>query len=325
MKYLDEVLTAIMNEYDADRAAAYRSRDERVEKVNKEVPEIKNIEIEINRLGVENLGRILQNPGQSEKLNKEFEKKLAELNEKKKQLIAENNISPDYADIKYKCEKCFDTGYIDTKKCPCFIKKLINARYNMSNMGNILHDFEEFSFDYYSDKFIERLGMTEKQNMEDIYKRSVSFCNDETAKNLLFSGGCGLGKTFLSSCIAKKMMDSGKSVIYLTASGLFGDYEDYKFGRKKDFDKIIEMIYESDLLIIDDLGAEADSAMSVQFLFDIINKRGFSKKKMIISTNLNINGIKSRYTERVVSRILENFCILTFEGKDIRLQKLRKD
>ncbi len=322
MSQMERAVKAIIDEYDEAREAAHRRRDRRVKKINEQYTEILEIENEINRLGIENFGNILKNPQDSKKLNDEFEKKLQELNEKKKRIMEEKGIDPDYDKVKYRCEMCMDTGYIDTKKCPCFVKKLVEERYKFSNLGNNLHSFDEFSFDYYSDRVIDRTGMTERENITDIYDISVNFCENDS-KNLLFSGGCGLGKTFLSSCVAKKMMDNGKSVIYLTASGLFDDYDDYKFGRKDDFDGVLDMIYSADLLIIDDLGAEADRPANVQLLFDVINKRKFSEKKMIISTNLTMNGIKERYTERIVSRILEGFYILVFEGQDIRMQMLK--
>ena len=140
---------------------------------------------------------------------------------------------------------------------------------------------------------------------------------------MLFYGGCGLGKTFLSSCIAKKMLDSGKSVIYQTATSLFSDYEDYKFGRREgSFDELYELLQEADLLIIDDLGTEVSNPISSQFFLDIINKRGITGKKMIISTNLTMDGIRKKYTDRLFSRLCESFEILQFAGDDIRIKKL---
>ncbi len=326
MQYMDTALKKIMREYDEERTAARARRDAEVERVHKEFPQIKEIEDNINRLGMENFGKIIKNPSKSAEYNAEFEKNLAELNEKKNKILEENSIPKDYNEVKYKCEKCLDTGYEDTKKCSCFIQKIINLRYDMSNMKDILHDFEEFSFDYYSDKYIESLDMTEKENIKIIYNKAVDFCTDSEAKNMFFYGGCGFGKTFLSSCVAKRMMDVGKSVIYTSASGLFSDYEDYKFGKKPsdEFADKRDMIKDADLLIIDDLGTEVLSAFSVQLLNEILNERISLKKKIIISTNMNMKGISSRYSDRIASRIYEAFEILHFVGSDIRVQKLIK-
>ena len=326
MQIKDSAIRRIMNEYDELRTANRNNRDILVEKVHNEFPEIKKIENEINRLGIENFGNIIKNPEKAKEINAEFDKKLKELNEKKAELLKKNNIPEDFEEVKYTCQKCFDTGFEDNKKCSCFTQKLINLRYDLSNMKEMLHDFSEFSFDYYSDKPVEGLGITEKENIKIIYNKAVYFCNNENVKNLFFYGGCGFGKTFLSSCIAKKMMDEGKTVIYTSASGLFSDYEDYKFGKKEndDFEDMRELMRDCDLLILDDLGCEVQSSLVNQLLNEIINERIILKKKMIISTNMNMKGMASRYTDRITSRIYEAFEILHFAGTDIRVQKLLK-
>ena len=118
----------------------------------------------------------------------------------------------------------------------------------------------------------------------------------------------------------------GKTVIYTSATGLFSDYEDYKFGKKEndDFEMKREIMKDADLVIIDDLGCEVTSAFTVQLLNEIMNERALQNKKMIISTNMNMKGISTRYSDRVSSRIYETFEILHFVGTDIRVQKLLK-
>ncbi len=326
MQYYDNALRRIMDKYDEERAYARISREKRVEKINSDFPELKQIDDEINNLGLRNIKNILENALKSDEFNADFEKKLNELKEKKAKIIKENNIDPDYDEVKYNCEKCFDTGYIDTEKCPCFIQKLIEIHYNMSNMSEMLHDFSEFSLNYYGDNKIEKLGISEKENMKIILEKAKAFCENENSKSLFFYGGCGFGKTFLSSCVAKKMLDTGKTVIYTSAVNLFSEYEDYKYG-KGDLDAFREkheMIKTADLLIIDDLGAEAKSAISIQLLNEIMAERLPKNKRMIISTNLTMKGISADYTDRVASRIYESFEILHFVGKDIRIQKLLK-
>lgn len=326
MQYQDAAIRKILNDYDEARTIARAKREERVEKVHKDFPEIKKIEEEINRLGLENFGKIIKNPEKSEEYNAEFKEKSATLQAKKEKILEENNIPKDYDEVKYNCEKCLDTGFCDTEKCVCFKQKLIDMRYDLSNMKEMLHDFSEFSFDYYSDKMIENLNMTEKENMRIIFDKAVDFCENENAKNLFFYGGCGFGKTFLSSCIAKRIMDNGKNVIYASATNLFSQYEDYKFGKteSESFLNMRDMMRDADLLIIDDLGCEVPSQLSVQFLNEVISERITLKKKMVISTNMNMKGIMTRYSDRIASRIYEAFEILHFVGEDIRIQKLRK-
>lgn len=324
MQYIDEELTKIMNEYDEDRAIARIKREKMIKSVHEKLPEVEKIENEINRLGIENFGNILKNPQKSAEYNEEFEKKISELKNKKDDILEKNGIPKDYSEIKYKCEKCLDTGYIDREKCSCFKQKLIKMRYNMSNIGSNLHDFDEFSFDYYSDKIIPGLEVSEKENMKYIYQKTYEFTENDGEKSLFFYGGCGLGKTFLSSCAAKKMMDEGKTVIYSTSTNIFSEYEDYKFGKKdiNEYNKLREMLYNADLLIIDDLGVEVSNPMSMQFFFDLTEKRISENKRMIINTNLSLDGIKKRYTERFISRLYEYFRIMKFFGEDIRKIKL---
>ena len=316
-----DALQKIFAEYDEDRTRARVLRDMRVKEVTEKYPELLAFEKRITELGMENFKKILENPAESEKLNEKFQKELNAIKKEREIFLQDKGIEKDFDEVKYKCGKCLDTGYINNEKCPCLIQKIIDLHYEMSNMKGILHDFSEFSFDFYKDKYSEKVGMTEKENIKEIFEKAKNFCEKDECENLLFYGGCGVGKTFLSSCIAKKMLDSGKSVIYQTAASLFSDYEDYKFGRKED-GEIFDILQEADLLIIDDLGAEVSNSLSSQFFLDLINKRNMLGKKMIISTNLTMDGIRNKYTERLLSRIFENFEVLQFVGEDIRIQKL---
>jgi DNA replication protein DnaC len=194
--YEREALKRIFDKYDEDRTRARRQRDRRVNEINEKYPHLLEFDRKITELGIENFKNILDNPEKSEEFNKNFEKKLSELKEEKKKFLLENGIPEDFDEVKYTCEKCLDTGYIDNEKCPCLIQKIIDLHCEMSNMKGNLHDFSEFSLEYYGDKYIEKLGMTEKENIEDILKKTQNFCENENSKNLLFYGGCGLGKTF---------------------------------------------------------------------------------------------------------------------------------
>lgn len=325
MAYTEDIIEKIIREYDHDRTVMRAECEKRTEKYHTMFPDLLKTEKEIEKAGFENMENIIKNPLKSAQFNEEFEKKLAELTEKRNKIMAENNVPYDYDKVRYKCGQCKDTGFIGAEKCPCFVGKIIKYNYKASNMEYMLHDFSEFSFDYYSDRKIPKLNITEKENMRYIYNTALNFCENSEEKNLLFYGGCGVGKTFLSSCVAKKMMDGGHSVVYLTAVNLFSEYEDYKFGRRKDteFEKTLNLTANSDLLIIDDLGTEVPTPMSRQFFFDIVEKRIRSGKKMIISTNLTLQGLVKLYTERIESRLFESFKILKFDAEDIRKLKLK--
>lgn len=310
----------ILDEYDALRADARNKRDKKIANVYKSFPRIEEIDRTINNLGMENMNNIFRNPLKKDELNDNFRFNLNKLEDEKKLILKEFNIDEDYNKYIYKCKLCSDTGYIDNKKCSCFKQKIINYLYSQSNMENILNEqnFETYSSKYFSESVIGK--------MDKIYTTCLEFCDDfdNDKQSLLFYGNTGTGKTFLSSCIAKKLMDNGKIVIYTRAARLFSMYEDYKFGRLngEDVKDQLDMIYNVDLLIIDDLGTENQNKLSMSYLFDVINTRSSKGKKMIISTNYDMSELTKVYSSRLTSRIYEYFIPLHFYGDDIRAKKM---
>ena len=182
---------------------------------------------------------------------------------------------------------------------------------------------DNFSLEYYSKKPYKDLKYTPYENMEKIRNFCKNYADDfdNMKKSLCFYGDTGLGKTFLSSCIAKELIDKGKTVLYIRAAKLFKIFEDEKFGR---LSEDIESIYNCDMLIIDDLGTEYETKFNTSYLFELINERSMSNKKMIINTNLNFSGMEKKYTKRLTSRLTEDFLMLYFYGEDIRRKKFLK-
>lgn len=324
----EKIVNKIMDEYESLRMKAANERRKRIDEVNRRFPRIGEIDKEIFKRGLENTNNILKNPGKKDEYNRDFSENLKRLNEEKKKIIAENNISEDYNGYKYECEICHDTGYCDDgSKCRCYKQKLINEAYSMSNMEDIIkkQNFDTFSFDYYSKQQYNG-EMSPYENIVKIYNNCKKFCDnfDNEIKGMVFYGPTGLGKTFLSSAVAKEVMDKGKTVVYVRATKLFALNEDYKFGRNTDR-MIIDNIYNADLLIIDDLGTEPVNKNNMSFLFDVVNERTAEGRKMIINTNLQINEITKIYSMRFTSRLYEYFMLYKFYGEDIRIQKLKKD
>lgn len=321
----------IMADYSQKRSYAEKERDKRVEQAYQNCPELEKLDKKITALGLENMGRILKDRENSEKYNAEFEKELASLKAERLALLKENGIDENFDKPVYICPICSDTGYIDGQKCACLKQQLIDHAYDISNMKNLIKDqtFDNFDFTFYGDSKVKNLNMTERENIEDIVNIAIKFCKKpEESKNLLFYGNVGLGKTYLSSCIAKEMLDKGYTVIYSGASRLFAAYDDYRFGRmsdSEDFEDMLKLVYDADLLIIDDLGVEMHGPSSFQFFFDLMNERILKNKRMIISTNLSLGEISKVYTPRITSRLFENFHCLRFEAKDIRTQKLIRE
>lgn len=320
-----EIFDLILNEYEKERDKNKKERDLRVERVYSDVPEIMEIDKKIAQVGSESLRSILANPD-DKTIKAEMRKKFDILSQRRNLLLQQNGIPSDFDKIRYRCELCKDTGYIENKgRCTCFRQKVINNLYKQSNMSELLtkQNFANFDLSYYDKKPIQGLKHNPYDNMKNIRNHCIKFVEnfDKADKNLIFYGGTGLGKTFMSSCIAKALMDKGKTVLYLRASQFFRMCDDERFGRLTDG---MDDVYKADLLIIDDLGTETEMKNNNSYLLEFINERLISGRKIIINTNLNFDSIEKRYSKRFSSRLLENFDMMYFYGEDIRRQKLFK-
>ncbi len=316
------IIDSIFADYEEDRANEAVRRDRRVERVYADYPRIREIDAEINAVGLAAVQSIMKNPSEAAAINAGMKKRISELTAEKNSIIAANGIDADFAKIKYKCAKCGDTGYIGREKCECFYERLKEKSYVESNMAAMIksQSFENFRFDYYTGDARARI--------EVIYKNAKRFCDEfETEpKSVIMKGGVGLGKTYMSSCIAKELIDKGYSVIYMRASEMFDLIEAKRFGRASQDDiEIIKRIYSDDLLIIDDLGTEIPTKATAPILFDVVSDRLLKQKKMIISTNLSYDELSKKYSRRLVSRIYDGFMPFEFIGTDIRETKLLKD
>ncbi len=320
----ERIVNKIISEYERLREKAAKERKSRIALVYEKLPRVKEIDAEITRRGGENVKSILAHPEKKDEFNADFKSNLRRLTDEKNMLLTENGIDVDFDKYKYACGICGDTGYDENgRKCVCFRQKLINEAYAISNMDKMVaeQNFDTFSADYYSEA--EKDGISPRGNILKILSNCKRFCDnfDNEDKSILFYGGVGLGKTFMSCAVAKEVMDKGKTVFYIRASRLFTMFDDYRYGRSTDRD-FLDNVYGCDLLIIDDLGTEMNGANNASVLFDIVNERALGGRKMIINTNLGLGELEKTYTPRFTSRLYENFYIYKFVGEDIRLQKL---
>ena len=248
----------------------------------------------------------------------------AELNDKKKKLLAKAGFKPDFLARTYYCSKCGDTGLVDGKRCECYNKLLIKELMAHSNLSASMkkQTFDMFSLDYYSSEKYGREKITPADNMKSILSECIRFADEfgSENKNFLFYGAPGLGKTFLSSAIANAVMQKGFTVLYQSAGAIFSELENIKF-KNADTDFTAEIL-NVDLLIIDDLGTEFINSFTESELFRILNSRIIDEKSIIINTNLSLSDVKKTYSDRVLSRILGNFDAFKFYGEDIRLKKI---
>lgn len=326
------LLKDILKEYSLKKQRAEEECKKNKKEIFLKIPEVSKLQDELAEVSIKALkNNMIKDEMSREIENQNLEIKLEEINEKISKSLKKNGYTQDLFSPKYECEICKDTGYVNNKQCNCLKQKIINIAYKQSNLLKLEDEtFETFDIGYYSSKVDEKYGMKKSplENIEEIRKLSKTFCkniSDKNQKNLLFIGGTGLGKTFLSNCIASEVIKNGYTAIYQTAPILMDTVIEYKLscGKNESAKHKYNQIFDADLLIIDDLGTETMNNIKFTELFNIINTRLLNNKKMIISTNLTINKLYETYDERVVSRLIGNFIVCKFIGEDIRLKKKR--
>ena len=233
-----------------------------------------------------------------------------------RKILAEHGYPEDYLDMHYTCPVCCDRGYNGSKYCDCFkalCGKLAADELNKSSQLN-LSDFESFDLTYYSDE--------NYRQMKNILEFTMQYANTFTpnSKSILLFGETGLGKTHLSLAIANVVLKKGYSVIYDSAINILRTIEKEHFSYEHSSD-MIDLVMNTDLLILDDMGTEYESKFYNATIYNIINTRLNCGKPSIISTNLDFESINNRYDQRVMSRIVSMYTCLEFKGKDVRLQK----
>ena len=223
------------------------------------------------------------------------------------------------------CAQCGGTGYVGAQMCEC-LRELCRQEQKKeltTLLGTGRERFEQFRLDYYPDTPDPNYGISPRQTMRLVLQKCQRYAREFTpnASSLLFTGETGLGKTFLSGCIARAVADGGYSVVYDTAIHLLADYEAAKFGENTEENRSRTGKYTAcDLLIIDDLGTEMVTQFTVSALYSVINDRLMAHKPVILSTNLSPEELRTRYSAQIASRILGTYQVLQFLGNDIRMK-----
>ena len=321
MGYNREDYVRIKNEYSRKYIIARQRADERKSELYAKLPEVKQIDAMLAGTGKDIMAVIISGA-------KNTDEQIARLKERNDKLLARRGevlvragYPEDYSDVKYECEKCGDTGYANMKICECMKRALVLAGYESSGLGGLIRtqSFENFSLDYY------RSGGANYANMEMFLTGLKHFAegfDENTYRNYLLMGSTGLGKTHLSTAVAKAVIDKGYDVLYVSAVGMIGDFESKRFGNGEGRDT--ERYYSADLLIIDDLGTEVINQFTVSCLYDVINSRINNRRCTFINTNLTKKEIEEKYSERITSRLFGEYYPLPFSGTDIRKQKMMR-
>ena len=310
----------LMREYDRRRQDNAALLDDRRREVYDRLPAMADIDSEEATAAMDSFKSRLSGTGHGDDLHG----RLLKLKEKRAALLRSAGYPKDYLEPIYDCPDCRDTGYIDGEKCHCLRQAEIDILYGSSHMGDILKEenFSRFDPGYYSREIKDASGISAYDAALDALREAREFTEGQkVGENFLIYGDPGVGKTFLSHCIAHKLLTQGRPVVYVTAFTLTEIFQKRTFERTSEARRDYDELFSCDLLIIDDLGTEFTNSFTQPSFFQCINERILKKRSTLISTNLSLAQIKEQYTERIFSRLVEHYRFIHLFGEDIRMKK----
>lgn len=317
--------------------AERRSRQERVERMRRQAyerqPKLQQLDKRLQATMAQLVAATLRQGGDPVRAVQEVREKNLDLQQERAVLLGALGLPPDALDDKPACPLCGDTGWRGAQMCQC-LKKLC-AQEQIKELSKLLdlgeQSFDSFRMDYYSETPYPGKGTSPRKNMELTYDVCLNYAQKFESclfRNLLMSGPPGLGKTFLSACIARAVSEHGYSVVYDTAGNIFAQFEAKKFLRDsadgQDARDETRRYLNCDLLIVDDLGSELTTQFTQSALYELINTRLVAERHTVISTNLSLEEIARRYNPQIASRIEGEYHVLHFFGDDIRMLKKRR-
>lgn len=336
-----DIHNIISREYESRQKLSAEMLEQRKTETYAKIPRLLEIDNQINHLGIKYNKLILTSSGNKNDILAELDENIALLSKEKAELLKKNGISSEFLKPKYQCAKCCDTGYINasggSERCSCYKQQIISHLFSKSNISlSGAECFDNFNDDLYPDEIdAAKYGIiiSPRENINIIKNACRQFIgniDDPNRKNLFFSGRTGVGKTFLSFCIGRELINQGRTVLYLTAPMLFDIITEYKIKAFKEDtynDDRYQSIFSVELLIIDDLGTEPLSDARYAELLNILNIRqardAVSACKTIISTNMGPKKLFELYSERIASRINGLFDRHLLAGRDIRSMSSR--
>lgn len=314
---------SIIRGYERTRDLNRKLLEERREYVYDRIPSYQELEASVSSVALAQARSLLEG---NDAAIAQLRSSLAKISIHKKDLLREAGLPEDYLEPIYTCPECEDTGYVLSPdghrgKCRCFRRQELALLYEQSNLQEMVskENFSTLSYEYYHGEDLTRF-----QNAVRISQKfAENFGNDYN--NLFFYGTVGTGKSFLSGCIAQELLKQGHSVIYFSSSGLFEALARYSFDTKskETLYNFYKDLYNCDLIIIDDLGTEVTNSFVTSQLFACLNERHLRRRACIISTNLSLEELRDRYSDRIFSRITSNYTLCKLTGPDIRMHKKR--
>lgn len=331
MSFEASYMKEIMQEYEQIKFRNQQLQNSRIDEIRSQIPRIAEIDNTIRDINIDAaLSALHEEPVDQEQLTA----RTNALIEEKYRILAQSGYPSDYLAPIYTCPKCKDSGYVNHEPCDCLKQRIVARQYKNSNLGQNLsnENFNTFRPDYYSSEPDGVHELTPRNNIENIYHSLLKyitgidsyFQGDSSKKgNILFQGSTGVGKTFLSNCVAKELLDKGYAVLYVSAGTLFEQISDVSMNKNqipgsRDF---YHTVNACDFLIIDDLGTELTNNFTASCLYTLINDRLLRRKATIISTNLSLTELREHYSERIFSRLCDSSLIYNIYGEDIRFAR----
>ena len=319
MSYSKKNVELAFEELTKKRLKNHKEQENRLKEAYAKSSELEALDKTLSLTGLKIMSCALQGKDGLEERMEALRLENVRLQKRREEILLSLGYSRDYTDLRYDCPLCQDTGYVMEKMCSCLKSSLVEKELSTSGIGSLLKSqgFDTFSLDYYQGDAREQMEIVLsflKEYVED-------FGKDGEIKNLLFLGGTGLGKTHLSTAIAKSLIEKGVSVVYETSQNIFSDFESQRFNYFNQGEDLTEKYFTCDLLIIDDLGTEAVNNFTVSCLYNILNTRLNRGMPVILSTNLTSSELRKTYNDRITSRLLGEFSLVRFCGSDIRVKK----
>ena len=322
MAYSTEVVRRARERLAQARADRDRENREHLALAYEQQPRLKEIDRQL-RMTMAQAARAVFAGGDAQRLMNEAQEENLALQREREWIIAEQ-FEEGFLDETPICPICSGTGYVGSSMCDCLAELCRQEqKKELTFLGAGRESFDQFRLDYYSDKPDPRLGFSPRAVMEKTYQTCRRYASGFHSKagNLLFSGNTGLGKTFLSACIARTVADQGHSVVYESASHLFQTLEKARFESSEENRRAAAKYSECDLLIVDDLGTELPGQFVTAALYTLVNDRLLESRPTIISTNLSEEDLLRRYNPQIASRLRGSYRRVAFVGEDIRLLK----
>lgn len=329
MGYSAQVVKNVREEFESKREKAVALSQSHQSEAYLKCPVLREIDFALSQTGLSVFRASLAGSKGLEERIEAIKNENMELQATKRKLLKDAGFPEDYTDIKYECNVCNDTGYVGIDMCKCMKKALVREAYKSSGLGKFLstQTFNNFSLEYYSD-LSEDGNASPREAMASILEKSKKYVSDfgKSGKesNLLFAGTTGLGKTHITTAIAKGVIDKGYDVVYDSAQNIIRAFEQERFEKDEYASGNVSRYFDCDLLIIDDLGTEFKNTFTQSALYNLLNTRINAGKCMIVSTNIDETSLLLKsYDERITSRLIGSFKFFKFEGKDIRIIKTK--